>query len=63
MALRGSGAAAGLIALLFGTGFVRPEGVLVFVPLAGEARMVELEAVVAVGTCTMMAIYGGGFGV
>ena len=45
-ALRGSGAAAGLIALPFGTGLVRPEGVLLFVPLAGEARMVELEAVV-----------------
>ena len=61
-ALRGSGAAAGFIALPFGTGLVRPEGVLLFVPLAGEARMVELEAVVAVGTCTMMAVYGVVFG-
>lgn len=58
MALRGSGAAAGLIAFPFGTGLVRPEGVLLFVPLAGEPRMVELEAVVAVGTCTMMAVDG-----
>lgn len=50
MALRGSGAAAGLIAVPFGSGLVRVEGVPPFVALAGEARIVELEAVVAVGT-------------
>lgn len=42
----------------FRPGLPTLEGVLLFVPLAGEPRMVELDAVVAVGTCTMMAADG-----
>jgi hypothetical protein len=30
--------------------------VLLFVPLAGEARMVELAAVVVIGTCTILTV-------
>jgi hypothetical protein len=50
IALRGCGAAAGLFALLVFVDLPRAEAVLLFVPLAGEARMVELEAAVAMGT-------------
>jgi hypothetical protein len=55
-ALRGCGAAAGLFALPFTVGFPRVDVVLLFVPLAGEARMVELDAAVVIGTCTMLAV-------
>jgi hypothetical protein len=50
IALNGSGAAAGLFDDPFAVGFPRMEVVLLFVPLAGEARMVELEAAVLIGT-------------
>lgn len=59
IALKGSGAAAGLFALPFTAGFPRVDVVLLLVPLAGEARMVELDAAVEVGTCTMMMVVGG----
>lgn len=52
IALSGSGAAAGFVA--FTPGFPRMEAVLLFVPLAGEARMVELDAAVIIGTCTIL---------
>ena len=56
IALKGRGAAAGLFALPLTTGLPRVELLLLFVPLAGEPRMVvELEAPVIVGTCTMLA--------
>jgi hypothetical protein len=55
IALKGSGAAAGLFALPFTVGLPRVDAVLLFVPLAGEARMVELEAPVVNGTCTILA--------
>ena len=37
------------------TGFPRVGVALLFVALAGEARMVELEAAVDIGTWTMLA--------
>ena len=56
IALKGSGAAAGLFALPFTAGLPRVDVVLLYVPLAGEARIVvELEAPVVIGTCTMLA--------
>jgi hypothetical protein len=33
--------------------------VLLFVPLAGEALIVELEGPVVIGTCTMLAMVAG----
>ena len=55
IALKGSGDAAGLFALPFTAGLPRMDVVLLFVPLAGEARIVvELESPVVIGTCTML---------
>lgn len=66
MALSGCGAAAGLFALLmpFTAGLPRMVGVLLFVPLAGEALAVELDGavVVEVGTCTMLEMVEGSEG-
>lgn len=65
MALSGSGAAAGLVALLLPLpvveGLPRMVGVLLLVLLAGEARMVELDGAVVleVGTCTMLVMVEG----
>jgi hypothetical protein len=56
IALRGSGAAAGLFEVPFPPGFPRVEVALLFVPLAGEARIVELDAAVVIGTCTMLTV-------
>ena len=53
IALRGGigvGAAAGLFAFPLVDDLARVDVGILFVPLAGEARMVELEAVVEVGT-------------
>jgi hypothetical protein len=50
IALKGSGATAGLFAFPVLFAFPRVDAVLLFVPLAGEARMVELDAVVDIGT-------------
>lgn len=56
IALKGSGAAAGLFALPFTAGLPRVDVVMLFVPLAGEPRIVvELDAPVVIGTCTMLA--------
>ena len=55
IALSGRGATAGLFALPFRAGLPRLDGVLLFVPLAGEARMVELDAAVESGTWTILA--------
>ena len=53
MALKGSGAAAGL--LPFTAGLPRVDVALLFVPLAGEARIVvELDVAAVIGTCTML---------
>jgi hypothetical protein len=59
IALKGSGAAAGLFALPFTVGLPRTDAVLLFVPLAGEALIVELEGPVVIGTCTMLAMVAG----
>ena len=59
IALKGSGAAAGLFEVLFPPGFPRVEVALLFVPLAGEARIVELDAAVVRGTCTMLTVDEG----
>lgn len=59
IALRGSGAAAGLFEVPLTLCFPRVDVALLFVPLAGEALMVELEAAVVIGTCTMLAVWGG----
>ena len=55
IALKGRGAAAGLFALPLTVGLPRIDVVLLFVPLAGEALIVELDAPVVIGTCTMLA--------
>ena len=54
MALRGSEAAAGLLAFPLTFDLPRLDAALLFVALAGEARIVELEAAVAIGTWTML---------
>lgn len=59
IALKGSGAAAGLFDVLVPFGFPRIEGALLVVPLAGEARIVELEAAVVIGTCTILPVDEG----
>ena len=58
IALKGSDATAGLFALPLTPGFPRVEAALLFVPLAGEARMPELEAVDVSGTWTMTTELG-----
>ena len=50
IALKGCGAAAGLFAFPLVVDLPRMEVVLLFVPLAGEARMTELEAAALIGT-------------
>jgi len=54
IALNGSGAAAGLFEVPFELGFERVGVALLFVPLAGEARIVELEANEAIGVWTIL---------
>lgn len=39
----------------FVVGFPRIDVVLLFVPLAGEARMVELDPATDIGTCTIVS--------
>lgn len=60
MALKGSGAAAGFVAFTFAVGFPLIDVVLLLVPLAGEARMVELGPAVVIGTCTILTALLGG---
>ncbi len=50
IALKGCGVAAGLFALPPAVDLPRVDVVLLFVPLAGEARITELEPAVVVGT-------------
>jgi hypothetical protein len=54
IALKGCCVAAGLFAFVPVVDLPRIEAVLLFVPLAGEARMAELDAAAVIGTCTIV---------
>jgi len=56
-----NGAAAGLFGFPTGIGLPLLDAVLLVVPpAAGEARIVELDAAVDIGTCTIVAVAGRG---